>query len=300
MAEGARIISIAFKEAPAACSPPTPGSARPDGPPHLRPRRRVEGVASFYGKRRAGMRLEKLDAVLPPGDQPCRRRARGLRAADPRRDARRPHAVHHRRRHREPLGALEGPAGEPARVQALRAGHRGPTPSTSSSRRTPGCRSSGHGATARSPWTSSGSTAAAAAGSARSGWTALPGRSCSRPASSVPSCARRRGSARAPAASGGGGGHPDRPARRRAPRGRPARAAGSAGTRRVGVLDPGAPGVRGAALRRRASVAVERTGRSASAQAFALGRKILEVDTARAPAAEPRRRGPPRRCPSPP
>ena len=62
MAEGARIISIAFKEAPARCSPPTPGSAQA-GPDHLTFDLADESKVSlsFYGKRPGpGMRLEKL------------------------------------------------------------------------------------------------------------------------------------------------------------------------------------------------------------------------------------------------
>ena len=78
------------------------------GPPHLRPRRRVEGVAVFLRQAaRAGdAAREAQHAVLDPGNGPRRRRARSLRAADPRRDARRPHAVHHGRRHRVACGSV--------------------------------------------------------------------------------------------------------------------------------------------------------------------------------------------------
>ena len=109
MAEGQRIISIAFKEAPQTMFPPDSGVGSA-GPDHLTFDLADESKVSlsFYGKRPGpGMKLDKLShAVLHPGDRPRRRRARGLRAADPRRDARRPHPVHHRRGHREPVGAL--------------------------------------------------------------------------------------------------------------------------------------------------------------------------------------------------
>ena len=64
---------------------------------------------SFYGKRPGpGDETRQAEhAVLHPGDRPGRRHPRGLRAADHGRDARRSHAVHHRRGHREPVGAVE-------------------------------------------------------------------------------------------------------------------------------------------------------------------------------------------------
>ena len=95
----------------------TPASARP-GPDHLTFDLADESKVSlsFYGKRPGpGHEARQAEhAVLHPGDRAGRRRARGLRAADPRRDARRPHAVHHRRGHREPVGALDPAAREPA------------------------------------------------------------------------------------------------------------------------------------------------------------------------------------------
>ena len=129
MAEGQRIISIAFKEAPRTHVPGrTPASAR-QGPDHLTFDLADDSKVSlsFYGKRPGpGMKLDKLQhAVLDAGDRARRRRARGLRAADPRRDARRPHPVHHRRGHREPVGALDAAAGRPAAGEALRARHLG-------------------------------------------------------------------------------------------------------------------------------------------------------------------------------
>ena len=109
MAEGQRIISIAFKEAPKSMFPAGSGVGA-SGPDHLTFDLADESKVSlsFYGKRPGpGMKLDKLSMQFSTaGDRPRRRRARGLRAADPRRDARRPHAVHHRRGHREPVGAL--------------------------------------------------------------------------------------------------------------------------------------------------------------------------------------------------
>ena len=84
-----------------ACSRPARASAQ-YGPDHLTfdldESSRLS--LSFYGKRPGpGMRLDKLSMQFSlERDRPRRRRARGLRAADPRRDERRPHAVHDRRR----------------------------------------------------------------------------------------------------------------------------------------------------------------------------------------------------------
>ena len=77
-------------------------------PPHLRPGRPVEDVAVVLRQAaRAGHEArEAVDAVRDPRDRPSSRGARGLRAADPRRDARRPHAVHHGRRHRDAVGEV--------------------------------------------------------------------------------------------------------------------------------------------------------------------------------------------------
>ena len=120
MAEGMRIISIAFKEAPRTMFPADSGVGG-QGPDHLTfdlaDDSRVS--LSFYGKRPGpGMRLEKLShAVLHAGDRPGGRRPRGLRAAHARRDARRPHAVHDRGRHRVAVGAVDAAAGGPAAGQ---------------------------------------------------------------------------------------------------------------------------------------------------------------------------------------
>ena len=80
---------------------------------------------SFYGKRpgpghdsstsrACSSRLHETGRT----DRP----ARGVRAADLRRDERRPHAVHERGRHRELVGAVEAAAREPAAGAAVRAG----------------------------------------------------------------------------------------------------------------------------------------------------------------------------------
>ena len=114
LAEGMRIISIAFKEAPRTMFPARlrcrPGGPRP---PDLRPRRQLAGVAVVL-RQAAGARHaagEAVDAVRHRGDRARRRRHGGLRTADPRCDARRPHAVHHRRGHRVAVGALDAAAG---------------------------------------------------------------------------------------------------------------------------------------------------------------------------------------------
>ena len=122
MAEGARIISIAFREPPKSMFPAGSGVGA-HGPDHL-----TFDLAdasklslSFYGKRPGpGMRLDKQSlqfALHETGrhDRP----ARGVRAADLRRDERRPHAVHQRRGHRAPVGAVEAAAREPAAGAAV-------------------------------------------------------------------------------------------------------------------------------------------------------------------------------------
>ena len=89
---------------------------------------------SFYGKRPGpGMQLEKLSMQFATHEtDELRRRTGGLRAADPGRHARRPHALHDRRRHRDAVGEV-GPADpEPAAGPRLRARLAGdPTRSTS-------------------------------------------------------------------------------------------------------------------------------------------------------------------------
>ena len=125
MAEGQRIISIAFKEAPRTMFPAGSGVglARPR-PPHLRPRRRLQGVPVVLREaaRPGHETREAVDAVLHAGDGVLQRRAGSLRAADPRRDARRSHPVHHGRGHRIALGAFDTAAGGSAAGQDVPAG----------------------------------------------------------------------------------------------------------------------------------------------------------------------------------
>ena len=129
MAEGMRIISIAFKEAPRSMFPADSGVGIGwSGPPDVRPRRRVQGLAVLL-RQAARPRDEARQAehaVLNGGDRLRRRRPGGVRAVDPRRDARRPHAIHHGGRHREPLGEIDPAAGGPAAGQAVRARELGP------------------------------------------------------------------------------------------------------------------------------------------------------------------------------
>ena len=128
MAEGMRIISIAFKEAPRTMFPGGSGVGQ-SGPDHLTfdlaDNSRVS--LSFYGKRPGpGMRLEKLSMQFATQETgSASRRHGGLRAADPRRHAGRPHAVHHRRGHRVAVGALAAAPRRPAPGEGLPAGHVG-------------------------------------------------------------------------------------------------------------------------------------------------------------------------------
>ncbi len=123
MAEGARIISIAFHEPPPEHVSRRLGrrSVRPR-PPHLRPRRSSRLSLSFYGKRPGPlMTLEKLSMQFALVEMEHHEvHARGLRAPDPRCDERRPHALHHRRRDRAPLGGLGAVARGSARGAPLR------------------------------------------------------------------------------------------------------------------------------------------------------------------------------------
>ena len=132
MAEGIRIISIAFKEAPRTMFPPGIGGGDPRSrSPHVRPRRQLEGLTVLL-RQAARSRHEAgqdVHAVLLAGDRHRRRCARGIRTAHPRCDAGRPHAVHHRRGHRIVVGAFRS--------------------SCSTTRRRPRCISPGHGAPTR-------------------------------------------------------------------------------------------------------------------------------------------------------
>ena len=129
MAEGMRIISIAFKEAPRTMFPPGSGVGS-QGPDHLTfdlaDNSKVS--LSFYGKRPGpGMKLDKLSMQFSTQEiDTVERCAGGLRAADPGRDARRPHVVHHRRGHRVAMGAISGPTGRPAAGQVYQPGTWGP------------------------------------------------------------------------------------------------------------------------------------------------------------------------------
>ena len=120
MAEGARIISIAFREPPKSMFPPGSGRRRPrPGPPHVRPGRRLEAVALLL-RQAAGAGDEARQAEPPvraARDRSPGRGAGGLRAADPRRDERRSHALHDGRGHRAPVGDLDAAARDaPARA----------------------------------------------------------------------------------------------------------------------------------------------------------------------------------------
>ncbi len=120
MAQGQRIISIAFKEPPRSMFPEDFGD-RPAGPrpPDLRSRRPVARVAVLL-RQEAGAGhapLQAEPAVPLARHRPRRRRARGLRTADPRRHEGRPHAVLHRRRHRAPVGDLDPGARNPPPVR---------------------------------------------------------------------------------------------------------------------------------------------------------------------------------------
>ena len=90
MAEGMRIISIAFKEAPRTMFPAGSGVGS-QGPDHLTFDLADSSKVSlsFYGKRPGpGMKLDKLSMQFSTQETDSRRRAGGLRAADPGRDAR--------------------------------------------------------------------------------------------------------------------------------------------------------------------------------------------------------------------
>ena len=114
LAEGQRIISIAFREPPKSMFPAGSGVGA-QGPDHL-----TFDLAdaskmslSFYGKRPGpghAARQAEL-AVCHARHRPHRRRAGSLRAPDPRCDARRSHAVHDCRGHRAIVGGVDAAAG---------------------------------------------------------------------------------------------------------------------------------------------------------------------------------------------
>ena len=99
MAEGARIISIAFREPPQSMFPEGSGVGE-FGPDHLTFDLDESGrlSLSFYGKRPGPGHASRQaqHAVLAHRRRPRAGDAGGIRAADPRRDGRRPHAVHDR------------------------------------------------------------------------------------------------------------------------------------------------------------------------------------------------------------
>ena len=131
MAEGARIISIAFREPPRSMFP-TGSGVGDHGPDHLTFDLADEAKMSlsFYGKRpgpghEAG---QAVHAVRDAGHRLGRGGAGGLRAPDLRRRTRRPHPVHHRGGHRAAVGDLDPAAGEPADRAPLRPGLVGAQP----------------------------------------------------------------------------------------------------------------------------------------------------------------------------
>ena len=102
-----RIISIAFREPPKSMFPATSGvgQLRPR-PPHLRPRRVLAPLALLLrqaARARDGARQAE-HAVLARGDRAGGRRARGLRAPDPRRDRTATDPLHDRGGDRAPVG----------------------------------------------------------------------------------------------------------------------------------------------------------------------------------------------------
>ncbi len=125
MAESARVVSIAFREPPKSMFPRDAGfgTGRP-GPPHVRPLRDPAPVAVVL-RQAAGAGdapRQGEPAVLARRDAGSAGRARGLRAPHPRRDDRRPHAVHHGRGGRAAVGGLGAAARAPADAAALPAG----------------------------------------------------------------------------------------------------------------------------------------------------------------------------------
>ncbi len=125
MAEGARIISIAFREPPKSMFP-TGSGVGAHGPDHLTfdLADAAKLSLSFYGKRPGpGMTLDKQSLQFALHETGRGRwTAGGIRAIDLRRHVRRPHPVHRRRWNRDPLEQVGAAAGEPSPGAALRAG----------------------------------------------------------------------------------------------------------------------------------------------------------------------------------
>ncbi len=122
MAEGQRIVSIAFRQAPKSMFPAGSGLGSA-GPDHL-----TFDLAdasrmslSFYGKRPGTRHAARQaeHAVRHQRDRAGRRRPGGLRATPAGRHARRPHPVHHRGGHRESVGAFCRTAGAAPSGQAV-------------------------------------------------------------------------------------------------------------------------------------------------------------------------------------
>ena len=129
LAEGQRIISIAFREPPKSMFPDGSGIGA-HGPDHLTfdLADAAKTSLSFYGKRPGPGHAARQaqPAVRDERHRPDRRRARGLRTADPRCHARRSHAVHDRRRHRATVGSVDAAARGAAAGAHLFAGVLGP------------------------------------------------------------------------------------------------------------------------------------------------------------------------------
>ena len=128
MAEGARIISIAFREPPKSMFPAGSGIGQ-HGPDHLTFDLADASKLSLSLLRqaaRAGNEARQAEpAVRLARNRPRARRAGGVRAADPRCDERRPHAVHHRRGHRAPVGAVDAIARRATTGSCVRTGFMG-------------------------------------------------------------------------------------------------------------------------------------------------------------------------------
>ena len=124
LAEGQRIISLAFRNRPRACFPRAPASARRDRITSPSTSRTPQGVLVLLWQAPwSGHAAGQVEhAICDARYRLDRRRPRGLRAPDPGCNARRPHAVHHRRGHRAPVGSVDPAARLAAARPALPAG----------------------------------------------------------------------------------------------------------------------------------------------------------------------------------
>jgi len=128
MGEGARIISIAFREPPQSMFPEHSRVGR-YGPDHLTFDLDESSRVSLLLRQATGNGdgpRQGEHAVLARRNRLPRRHPRGLRAADPRRDGRRPHPVHDGEGHRAPLGGLDAPARASAAGQTVSGRFLGP------------------------------------------------------------------------------------------------------------------------------------------------------------------------------